>query len=682
MKKQLFSIILIFVLLVFIHPPQVAFSQVLTYELDGFTVDFDKASGTILKAYDIKKINIVIPDEIDGVAVKKIGAEAFYSNLGLVSLGFLESSQLQEIGDYAFLSCYNLTSVTIPSSVQKIGEGAFYDCENLASVSFLGKSQLKTIGDYAFYWCFVLKSITIPSSVEEIGLGAFFSCKYLESVKFLENSQLKTIGNNAFGYCGFLKNIEIPSKVELIDNFAFRDCERLESVKFLENSQLKIIGTDAFLNCAALKSITIPSKVEKISGGAFANCSSLKNVEFLNCNVLIGSVAFSDTPWFLNLKIKTKNPDFLFAQDNRIVFLTGLSDNITIPDGVVSVTMSDEFFSQETLRYKIKIPKSVSAINSNINLFGRKFVVDELNPYYSSDNDGSLYDKDKTKLIAVPVNQNEINIPNTVKTIGREAFYENKNLETVVLPDSVEIIEDYAFYEAKVKNIKLSNNLKSIGAYAFFVGDFDSISLPDSLEEIGESAFAICNNLRSVTIGENVKVIKEGAFSGCDSLEEVIIKSNLTRLEEYAFYLCYNLKKLTFTKDAPEFIDFYGFLYTHDDFTFYYYDGAKGFESKIWGLFKTVKLSHVEISTERFNDKLVVDYKVKEDVNNFEAVVALYDENGLLALKRRTHDFNGKYDLSETFYEGFENAKYVKVFILDSLKNLEPLLVNGYSEIK
>lgn len=77
MKKQLFSIILIFVLLVFIHPPQVAFSQVLTYELDGFTVDFDKASGTILKAYDIKKINIVIPDEIDGVAVKKLARRLF-----------------------------------------------------------------------------------------------------------------------------------------------------------------------------------------------------------------------------------------------------------------------------------------------------------------------------------------------------------------------------------------------------------------------------------------------------------------------------------------------------------------------------------------------------------------------------------------------------------------------------
>ena len=79
------------------------------------------------------------------------------------------------IGNYAFLNCPSLTSITIPDSVVSIGAFAFCNCSNLENVVMPNdsNSSLKSIGADAFYQCKKLKSITIPSSVISIGRCAF-----------------------------------------------------------------------------------------------------------------------------------------------------------------------------------------------------------------------------------------------------------------------------------------------------------------------------------------------------------------------------------------------------------------------------------------------------------------------------------------------------------------------------
>lgn len=79
------------------------------------------------------------------------------------------------IGNYAFLNCPSLTSITIPDSVVSIGAFAFCNCSNLENVVMPNdsNSSLKSIGANAFYQCKKLKSITIPSSVISIGRCAF-----------------------------------------------------------------------------------------------------------------------------------------------------------------------------------------------------------------------------------------------------------------------------------------------------------------------------------------------------------------------------------------------------------------------------------------------------------------------------------------------------------------------------
>lgn len=112
------------------------------------------------------------------------------------------------IGNYAFLDCPNLTSITIPDSVVSIGEFAFCNCPNLENVVMPNdsNSSLKSIGADAFYQCKKLKSITIPSSVISIGRCAFDVCFNQNPLKVYFPAELpNNIGNELNNYNSYVE---------------------------------------------------------------------------------------------------------------------------------------------------------------------------------------------------------------------------------------------------------------------------------------------------------------------------------------------------------------------------------------------------------------------------------------------------------------------------------------------
>ncbi|SFW27387.1 leucine-rich repeat protein [Ruminococcus flavefaciens] len=117
--------------------------------------------------------------------------------------------------------------------------------------------------------------------------------------------------------------------------------------------------------------------------------------------------------------------------------------------------------------------------------------VDKDNPYLTSV-DGIIYSKDMTKLIKVPSRYagKKIVVPDGVKVIDSFAFYSLDNVESIELPDSVEIIGKKSFASSKITSINLPENLDVIGDYAFIgCTGIKDISIPDSVNHIGYNAF-------------------------------------------------------------------------------------------------------------------------------------------------------------------------------------------------
>ena len=236
-------------------------------------------------------------------SVKRIENHAFYNLLNLSEVIFADGSQLEHIGDYAFLFSV-LENITIPASVKTIGEGAFYCYNNISEVTFAEGSQLERIGNYAFMST-TLETITIPASVKTIGYNAFASCSNLREVIFAEGSQLESIGIGAFYSCIALATITIPASVKTIEDGTFESCGNLGEVIFAEGSQLESIGLSTFYSCISLETITIPASVKTIGGGAFVNCNRLSEVVFATGSLLedIGGGAFGSCSALENITI-------------------------------------------------------------------------------------------------------------------------------------------------------------------------------------------------------------------------------------------------------------------------------------------------------------------------------------------------------------------------------------------
>ena len=131
----------------------------------------------------------------------------------------------------------------------------------------------------------------------------------------------------------------------------------------------------------------------------------------------------------------------------------------------------------------------------------------------------------------------DIELPSTidgksVTSIGDRAFnaYDIdacSNLTSIIIPDSVTSIGDYAFFRCiSLANITIPNGLTSIGEDAFCeCTSLVDVTIPDSVTSIGQYAFSNCTSLTNVTIPDSVTSIGVGTFSECTSLTEIIVDS-------------------------------------------------------------------------------------------------------------------------------------------------------------
>ena len=487
-----------------------------------YSVSNSRVTITGYKGYNSE---IIIPSEIDGHPVTKIGQCAFENCHNLTSIHI--PSSVTYICQYAFCyyyegyyrilpvkklyiddllswnNCYReydtglctshdlylngdlVTDLVIPDGVTSIGDSAFEGCTGLTSVTI--SNSVTSIDESAFKDCTGLTSITIPDNVTNIGNSAFYGCTGLTSVTI--SNSVTSIGESAFKDCTGLTSITIPNNVTNIGNYAFKDCTKLKSVAL--SKKMSSIGFSTFSDCTSLTSVTIPDSVTSIDDSAFSGCTGLTNITIPNSITSIGSSVFYGcrrlTSVTIPKSVTSIGREAFVGCGNLTVYYLGdfvdwnnIATLFSFPNGIIL------YFNNKKVT-DLVIPEGVTNISSNLR--GVKSLT-------------------------------SVTIPNSVTSIGSSAFSDCARLTGVVIPDSVTNIGDGAFSGC----IKLK-----------------SVALPKKLSSIGSSTFSDCINLTSVTIPDGVTNIGKYAFKGCSSLTSVTIPNGVTSIDDYAFNDCKNL---------------------------------------------------------------------------------------------------------------------------------------------
>lgn len=478
--------------------------------------------------------DLVIPSEIGGLPVKKIGYRAFADCEGLTSVTIPDS--VNYIGWYAFRDCSNLTSVDMPNHISEIDEGAFQDCTSLTSVTI--PASVEYIGDRAFEHT-DLTSVTIPENVKSIGYCAFAGSS-LASVEILGSET--TIGGFAFDACENLTELNISENNQYysFENGVLYDKDKTVLKQyFTTNSAAEFTVPDSVTTIAGwafdgnpyLTSVTVPDSVEKIAIYAFDHCPNLTEI-----NISENNPYYCFENGVLYDKDKTALKQYLanssateFVIPETVTSIAGYAfenaqnlTSITIPETVDSI--GNYAFSGCTGLTSLKLPE-------NVNYLGRGVF------------------SDCTAL-------SEVNIPTNLQYLNDHTFENCQSLASVTIPDSVIYIGWEAFIGSGLESVVIPSNVASVSSATFAdCVNLRSVDFPQNLEYIDGEAFRGCSALTSVVIPDTVSDIGWNAFADCSALESVHLPAGLDRyLESGIFQNCTSLTSV----EIPESVTWIG----------------------------------------------------------------------------------------------------------------------------
>lgn len=466
--------------------------------------------------------------------------------------------------------CISLPSIKFPKRLSYVGAYAFYGCESLTTIDFGAGSNVGVLGDGAFMNTplNMIKNgddvqadatgkltLTLPEKLTAVRARAFYATKFPENttikiganvtdfgedtisssaavyskagrvfgetnvkeVIFADNNKLTAVHENAFadsdgGKQPFTSvSFGNNSALETIKYRAFGFCSQLTNIDFGENSKLKTIEGNAFQKCVKLENIALPATLETIDREAFCDCSALKTITFetyAETNQEAGTV---------------QGKSSLRSIGTQAFENTGLT-SFKFPETIEVLNtgaLGAELFKGCRKLKTIELSSTVADISKVFDLCGSitevKLPTDESGNqlgYFKAD--GSvIYSKDGTEITYILGDVPEtFEIKEGVTTLKSGVFAGKATLKKVIIPVSVTVIEEKAFYDCLgLETVQFAEN--------------------SALDTIGASAFRNCISLKSISIPSKVTTLNPYTFYNCKSLVKAVLPENLTRIGYY-----------------------------------------------------------------------------------------------------------------------------------------------------
>ncbi|MGN1227232.1 MAG: leucine-rich repeat domain-containing protein [Christensenellales bacterium] len=402
------------------------------------------------------------------------------------------------------------------SKVEIIPENCFEMCTELTNISF--PKSLSKIESKAFLHCGV-QELTFPKSLTTIYDYAFDDCKQLNTID-LENTQMEVLSAYAFNECFNISKVKLPNTLKTIESYAFESTQ-IEEIDLPDS--IEIIGAECFYSCKKLKQIRLPKNLRFLGSNTFAHCSNLETVDLSNTNV----EAIKAGTFYLCTKLK----------------------NVFLNNAIVNIEF--EAFASCTSLKEINLPNTLVNLSQNAFLESGLTSIDLSKTKVEKIEEGCFsYCKDLTNVIfsdtitfighhafkSCPIET--IKLPKSLTTIDNTAFFQCKQLRSVDLSETqMQKINQSTFYDCtNLNEVMLPKQLQLIESNAFTNTSISEIEFPHSLKRIDYKAFSNCSKLAQVDLtNTKLTAIKESAFDGCTELESAKLPPTLKEMERLSF---------------------------------------------------------------------------------------------------------------------------------------------------